>query len=72
MFPSSFVEGLGKSVKVVAFANYTKGDEDELTFSIGDVITIIQTYEGSEWALGKNDNTGDIGMFPTNFAKERN
>jgi hypothetical protein len=46
MFPVSFVEGLARTVKVVAFASYIKQDDDELTMNIGDVITVVQTYEG--------------------------
>jgi len=61
---------LGEQVK--AQFDYKGTDENELTFSVGDTITILQKPEGGVgWYQGKTAD-GKIGMFPSNYVAPAN
>lgn len=52
--------------RCVALFDYEGEEEDELTFSQGDVIALLEVI-GQEW--GRGQIHGRIGIFPLNFAK---
>lgn len=52
--------------RCVALFDYEGEDEDELTFSQGDVISLLQLI-GQEWARGEIH--GRVGIFPLNFTQ---
>ena len=57
--------------KVKAVYEYTSEHEDDLTFPIGQVITVTE-LEGDDWYVGEySDVTGGKheGLFPTNFVE---
>lgn len=64
------LESLNKEYlfKCYATYDYTKRNDDELSFKEGDVITVLQ--EGKEnkvWHLGRVNNDPREGLFPENF-----
>lgn len=52
--------------RCVALFDYEGEEEDELTFSQGDVIA-LQELVGQEW--GRGQIHGRVGIFPLNFAQ---
>lgn len=52
--------------RCVALFDYEGEEEDELTFSQGDVISLLQLI-GQEWARGEIH--GRVGIFPLNFTQ---
>lgn len=52
--------------RCVALFDYEGEENDELTFSQGDVISLLELV-GQEWARGKI--YGRVGIFPLNFAE---
>lgn len=52
--------------RCVALFDYEGEEDDELTFSKGDVIA-LQQLVGQEW--GRGQIHGRVGIFPLNFAK---
>lgn len=50
----------------VALYSYTSSVANDLTFSKGDIITIVK--EDGEWWSGSKD--GRTGMFPANYVKK--
>jgi len=59
--------------KVKATYKYTKEDVDELSFEVGDIITVIEYDDPEEqedgWLMGIKDGTQEKGLFPANFTK---
>lgn len=51
---------------MVAFHNFTKEDEDDLTFSEGDIIYVTEKSVGG-WHKGVCN--GEVGLFPENFVE---
>lgn len=52
--------------RCVALFDYEGEEEDELTFSQGDVIGLLE-HTGQEW--GRGQIHGRVGIFPLNFTK---
>ena len=52
--------------RCVALFDYEGEEEDELTFSQGDVIALLELI-GQDW--GRGQIHGRIGIFPLNFAE---
>ncbi len=52
--------------RCVALFDYEGEEEDELTFSQGDVIALLELI-GQEW--GRGQIHGRIGIFPLNFTE---
>ena len=56
------------STKVVACYDYQAKGEQELSFSVGDIITNVVKQDHGWW---KGDFNGNIGwIFPSNFVQE--
>ncbi|XP_033109491.1 myc box-dependent-interacting protein 1-like isoform X2 [Anneissia japonica] len=63
----------GVLYKVVAVHDYAQKDDDELSFSKGDVILVVN-YDDPEdeedgWLMGRIENTDSKGIFPENFTQ---
>ncbi|KAJ3207040.1 hypothetical protein HDU67_007795 [Dinochytrium kinnereticum] len=54
------------SEKYSAIASYKPANPDEIRLSLGEVVSIIQSYDDG-WVLGKNEMTMEIGLLPRNF-----
>ncbi|WPG99328.1 sh3 domain-containing protein c23a1.17 [Acrodontium crateriforme] len=57
--------------KVKAIYEYSSGHDEDLSFSVGDVITVIE-LEGDDWYVGKYTDASGVakeGLFPTNFVE---
>jgi len=83
LFPSTYVEELKTleptsipsiqkkepetKKKMKASYDYTAQEENELSFREGDVITLIEKYDDSEWWQGELN--GKLGLFPSNFTQ---
>jgi hypothetical protein len=52
--------------KVIALYDYNANDENELSFKINDVITIIEKNDSGWW---QGELNGKIGIFPSTFVK---
>ncbi|XP_050297800.1 myc box-dependent-interacting protein 1 isoform X1 [Anthonomus grandis grandis] len=62
----------GVLYRVKATYKYTREDVDELSFEVGEIISVIEYDDPDEqeegWLMGVKDN-GDKGMFPANFTR---
>lgn len=62
----------GVLYRVKATYKYTREDVDELSFEVGEVISVIEYDDPEEqeegWLMGIKEN-GDKGMFPANFTR---
>lgn len=72
MFTSSFIpqdmsENTGQQLLVKARFNFQQTNEDELTFTKGDIISVSRQEEGGWWEGTLN---GRIGWFPSNYVRE--
>ena len=70
-FPSNYTKagsGSGSTGGETANAlyDYAAEDDGELSFSTGDKIVIMEKLDGGWWR-GKNEATGAVGLFPSNF-----
>ncbi|OUM63026.1 hypothetical protein PIROE2DRAFT_33440, partial [Piromyces sp. E2] len=52
----------------VAVYDYESKNDDELTFKVGDEITILNRETG-EYGWYQGFNKGSIGFFPSNYIK---
>lgn len=52
--------------RCIALFDYEGEEDDELTFSQGDVIALLELI-GQEW--GRGQIHGRVGIFPLNFAE---
>ncbi len=62
----------GTPFKVKAVYEYTSDHDDDLTFPVGQIITVTD-LEGDEWYVGEyTDSAGakQEGLFPTNFVEK--
>ncbi|KAJ3190564.1 hypothetical protein HK101_008600 [Irineochytrium annulatum] len=50
-------------------ANYAPANPDEIKMSIGQLITIVQSYDDG-WVMGRNEHSKQIGLLPRNFLSE--
>jgi len=50
---------------VRAMYEYKASEENELSFGIDDVISVLKEYSNSQWCKGML--RGNVGLFPTNF-----
>lgn len=59
--------------KVLATHKYVGEDIDELTFDIGEIITVVPFDDPDEqddgWLMGVKESTKEKGVFPENFTK---
>ncbi|ORZ38044.1 hypothetical protein BCR44DRAFT_1015972 [Catenaria anguillulae PL171] len=51
-----------------ASRNYDPGMSDEMELVVGDMISVTSKYDDG-WAYGLNLSTGQLGVFPLNFAE---
>ncbi|XP_060524125.1 myc box-dependent-interacting protein 1 isoform X3 [Cylas formicarius] len=62
----------GVLYRVKATYKYTREDVDELSFEVGEIISVIEYDDPDEqeegWLMGIKDN-GEKGMFPANFTR---
>ncbi|KAF7278933.1 amphiphysin [Rhynchophorus ferrugineus] len=62
----------GVLYRVKATYKYTREDVDELSFEVGEVISVVEYDDPEEqeegWLMGVKEN-GEKGMFPANFTK---
>lgn len=66
-FHSEYISGCVRSgPRCIALFDYEGEEEDELTFSQGDVIALVELI-GQEW--GRGQIHGRIGIFPLNFTE---
>lgn len=57
----------GGQLVVKARFNFRQNNEDELSFSKGDLITVTRQEEGGWW---EGTLTGRTGWFPSNYVRE--
>lgn len=60
-------ENSAPQVLVKARFNFQQTNEDELSFSKGDIIQVTRQEEGGWWEGALNSKTG---WFPSNYVKE--
>ncbi|KAL1491764.1 hypothetical protein ABEB36_012314 [Hypothenemus hampei] len=62
----------GVLYRVKATYKYTREDVDELSFEVGEIISVVEYDDPEEqeegWLMGIKDN-GEKGMFPANFTR---
>ncbi|GMR53493.1 hypothetical protein PMAYCL1PPCAC_23688, partial [Pristionchus mayeri] len=56
-----------KQLHIVVY-EYKAAQMDELDMEVNDIIEIMKTVEDG-WNRGKNERTGQIGMYPTNYCE---
>ena len=59
------VSGLGK---VRALYDYTSQDKSELSFKLGEIMTVVERDESGWWVLSKLN--GETGFGPSNYLEE--
>ncbi|KAI8591691.1 Septin-domain-containing protein [Geranomyces variabilis] len=59
-------DGAAAPQQFIAFAQYTPVHADEIALNVGDVISLVHSYDDG-WILGKNLNTIAVGLAPCNF-----
>ena len=64
---SHFTVDRSNAVKYSAVFSYTAQNDDEITFSTGDVINLISKSMDSWW---RGELRGKIGLFPANYVQE--
>jgi len=70
LFPLALTSPFKKfSNRVIAISDYTANEPNELSFKVNDILSILQEFEGTEWVLAQNENTGLNGLCPKNFTK---
>jgi len=82
LFPGNFVEPVQspvveqkvqtsvvseKELKFCAIFDFDAQETNEISFKEGDIITLVEKYDDSEWWKGKFN--GKVGLFPSNFTK---
>ncbi len=60
-------ENSNSQLVVKARFNFQQTNEDELSFSKGDIINVTRTEEGGWWEGSLNGKTG---WFPSNYVRE--
>lgn len=65
--PKDMSENTGQQLLVKARFNFQQTNEDELTFTKGDIISVSRQEEGGWWEGTLN---GRIGWFPSNYVRE--
>lgn len=65
--PQDMSENTGQQLLVKARFNFQQTNEDELTFTKGDIISVSRQEEGGWWEGTLN---GRIGWFPSNYVRE--
>lgn len=60
-------ENSGQQLLVKARFNFQQNNEDELTFSKGDIISVTRQEDGGWWEGMLNGRTG---WFPSNYVRE--
>lgn len=60
-------ENSGQQLLVKARFNFQQTNEDELTFTKGDIINVTRQEEGGWWEGSLNGRTG---WFPSNYVRE--
>ncbi|XP_066554588.1 intersectin-2 isoform X3 [Amia ocellicauda] len=76
-FPATHVKLLGPNsgkttpalapiCQVIAMYDYKAANEDELSFSKGQLLNVFDTNDADWW---KGELNGDMGLFPTNYVK---
>jgi len=48
--------------------DYVAAEGDELEMKAGDKIIVLEAVDG-DWGKGKNDRTGEIGLYPMNYVE---
>jgi len=56
-------------LRMIAEFDYTAEEPSELSFTEGDVITILEREDDSDWWKGQLDKNGNVGLFPINFCR---
>ncbi|CAD0197346.1 unnamed protein product [Chrysodeixis includens] len=63
----------GALYRVRATYRYTREDEDELSFDVGELIRVVEYDDPDEqeegWLMGIKESTNEKGMFPANFTR---
>lgn len=63
----------GVLYRVRATYRYTREDDDELSFDVGDIINVVLYDDPEEqeegWLMGVKETTNEKGMFPANFTR---
>ncbi|KAL4713250.1 hypothetical protein ACJJTC_018598 [Scirpophaga incertulas] len=63
----------GALYRVRATYRYTREDDDELSFDVGDLIRVVHYDDPDEqeegWLMGIKESTNEKGMFPANFTR---
>ncbi|KTF79810.1 hypothetical protein cypCar_00030135 [Cyprinus carpio] len=67
VFESDMTENSNTQLVVKARFNFQQTNEDELSFSKGDIINVTRTEEGGWWEGSLNGKTG---WFPSNYVRE--
>ncbi|KAJ6633466.1 Amphiphysin, partial [Pseudolycoriella hygida] len=66
----------GVLYRVKATYKYVKEDMDELSFEVGDVISVIEYDDPDDqeegWLMGEKEGTSEKGLFPANFTRPLN
>uniref|UniRef100_A0A674BGH9 Intersectin 2b n=1 Tax=Salmo trutta TaxID=8032 RepID=A0A674BGH9_SALTR len=66
-FPASHVKMLGSNMcQVIAMYDYKAANEDEMSFSKGQLISVFDKNDPDWW---KGEVNGVTGLFPTNYVK---
>ncbi|XP_069123483.1 growth factor receptor-bound protein 2-like [Argopecten irradians] len=55
--------------KVTCLYDFTPDDDDELTFSKGDILEVLEKEVQESWSKGRNTRTGQTGLFPCNYVR---
>ncbi|XP_033734735.1 growth factor receptor-bound protein 2-like [Pecten maximus] len=59
-----------KLEQVTCMYDFKPDDDEELPFSKGDIIEVLEK-EIDSWWRGKNMRTGETGLFPINYVKQK-
>ncbi len=55
-------------VKVRALYSYTAAESDEISFNEGDTLVECEQIDAG-WMLGRNPQTGQQGLLPSNYVE---
>jgi len=69
LFPFNYVEVTFKrNVKVIAEYEFWPESEDEIPLKLGEEVVLI-SMSGDGWYRGKNEASGEVGLFPRNYVR---
>ncbi|XP_060067177.1 growth factor receptor-bound protein 2-like [Ylistrum balloti] len=58
-------------IQVTCLFDFLTAAEGELLFRAGDMIEVLEKDDKDSWWKGRNQKTGETGLFPVNYVKEK-